>query len=171
MNRAVLFSVKQPNGDTVFFTQSAEDAQCINMQDPDEPLGRVSPQPFELEDVTWPTAEHYWLAMRFVQEADREAVRLAPSLVQARKLAGGWFKKKRPGWKAEQPVLMSRALYTQCLTYPDMAQTLLDTGEQLLLENSQFDYYWGCGRDRRGENHYGQVLMNIRARLRQRAAE
>lgn len=171
MSRAVSFSVKQPNGETVFFTQSAEDAHCINMKDPDEPLGRVALRSFELEGVTWPTAEHYLQAMRFEREADREAVRQAPTLERARKLAGGWFKKKRPNWKAEQPVLMSRALYTQCLTYPEMAQALLDTGDQVLLEDSQFDYYWGIGRDRRGDNHYGQVLMNIRERLRQRAAE
>lgn len=155
----------------MFFTQSAEEAHCINMKDPDELLGRVSLRSFELEGVAWPTAEHYVLAMRFEGEADREAIRQAPSLARARKLAGGWFKKKRPQWKTERPVLMTRALYTQCLTYPEMAQALLATGEQPLLEDSQFDYYWGIGRDRRGDNHYGRVLMNIRDKLRQRAEE
>ena len=29
-----------------------------------------------------------------------------------------------------------------------------------------YDCYWGCGRDTRGLNTYGKVLMNVRARLR-----
>jgi len=46
-----------------------------------------------------------------------------------------------------------------------MKQALLDTQEEQLVENSQYDYFWGCGRDRRGDNHYGKVLMGIRSKL------
>jgi ribA/ribD-fused uncharacterized protein len=65
---------------------------------------------------------------------------------------------------------MTRAVYTKCRTHPEVAARLLATGDRRLVENNSYDYYWGCGRDRRGDNHYGRVLMNVRARLRQEAA-
>jgi ribA/ribD-fused uncharacterized protein len=64
---------------------------------------------------------------------------------------------------------MTRAVYTKCKTYDDIAGLLLSTGTQRLVENSQYDYFWGCGRDRRGENMYGQILMNVRDKLMQEA--
>lgn len=62
-------------------------------------------------------------------------------------------------------VFLTRALYTKCRTYPEISDKLLQTKQQKLVENSLYDYYWGCGRDRRGENMYGQVLMNVRNKL------
>jgi len=64
-------------------------------------------------------------------------------------------------------VIMTRALYTKCRTHPEVAERLLSTGEARLVENSQYDYFWGCGRDHRGHNTYGQVLMDVRSRLRE----
>jgi predicted NAD-dependent protein-ADP-ribosyltransferase YbiA (DUF1768 family) len=41
----------------------------------------------------------------------------------------------------------------------------------MLVESSNYDYFWGCGRDRRGENMYGKVLMNVREKLREELQE
>ena len=60
---------------------------------------------------------------------------------------------------------MTRGIYIRCRTYPHLAEQLLATGDRHLVENSQYDYYWGCGRDRRGNNAYGKVLMKVRAKL------
>ena len=57
---------------------------------------------------------------------------------------------------------MTRAVYIRARSHPELAQELLNTGDQTLVENSQYDYFWGCGRDRRGNNTYGKVLMNVR---------
>ena len=48
-----------------------------------------------------------------------------------------------------------------------IAEALLATGDTHLIENNNYDYFWGCGRDRRGENMYGKVLMNVREKLRE----
>ena len=50
-----------------------------------------------------------------------------------------------------------------------LAEALLATGDNPIVENDQYDYYWGCGRDRRGDNTYGKVLMDVREKLRQEA--
>jgi ribA/ribD-fused uncharacterized protein len=63
--------------------------------------------------------------------------------------------------------MMTRAVYTKCRAHPEVAERLLATGDAKLVENSQYDYFWGCGRDRRGHNTYGKVLMDVRSRLRE----
>jgi hypothetical protein len=35
-----------------------------------------------------------------------------------------------------------------------------------LVEASPFDAYWGCGRSGKGKNRLGQLLMQVRAKLR-----
>ena len=76
------------------------------------------------------------------------------------------FKKVRDDWKKVRRVVMTRAVYTRSHAHPESAKALLETGSRKLMENSQYDYFWGCGRDRRGENTYGQVLMDVREKLR-----
>ena len=60
---------------------------------------------------------------------------------------------------------MTRGVYTKCRTHPEVAERLLSTGARKLVENNNYDYFWGCGRDRRGHNYYGKVLMDVRSKL------
>jgi len=136
------------------------------MDDPSELVSRNSNHPITLDDKTWPTAEHYFQAMQFTSTVYQEKIRCATSTEHAIKLGKSWFKKKRSDLAQVKTTLMTRALYIKCRTYPDVAQRLLETSDIRLVENSQFDYYWGCGRDHRGENHYGKILMNVRDKLK-----
>ena len=60
---------------------------------------------------------------------------------------------------------MTRAIYTKCRSYPEIAKQLIDSHPNQIIENSQYDYFWGCGRDRRGQNYYGKILMAVRDKL------
>jgi ribA/ribD-fused uncharacterized protein len=48
---------------------------------------------------------------------------------------------------------------------------LLSTGNQLIVENSPVDYYWGCGADGSGKNMLGKILMEVREILRKEEQE
>jgi len=52
-------------------------------------------------------------------------------------------------------------------THPELAKLLLATGDQELIEGNWWgDRYWGkCGGV--GENHLGQILMEVREELRE----
>ena len=63
--------------------------------------------------------------------------------------------------------MMTRAVYIKCRTHEEVAAALLATGDQQIVESSQYDYYWGCGRDGRGHNAFGKVLMAVRDKLKQ----
>ena len=147
------------------FPDQTEDSLYLSMNDEDELLSRNSAHAIKLDDKEWPSVEHYFQAMQFVDEAYQEKIRLSESTQQAIKLGKSWFKKKRPDLKQVRSTLMTRAVYIKCRTYPETETRLLETGDIKLVENSQFDYYWGCGRDHRGQNNYGKVLMNVRDKL------
>ncbi len=123
-------------------------------------------KPFSLDEMEWKTVEHYFQAMRFSDPAYRKKISECESIGDVTRLAKAWFKPKRKDWRKIQTTVMTRGLYMQCQMYPEMTEALLETEDRTLVENSQYDYFWGCGRDRRGENHYGKILMNIRARIR-----
>lgn len=149
------------------FPEEDVNALYFARSDSSESLGTYSDHGFDLEDQYWPSVEHYFQASKFEQNAEyRDRIRQAPTPEKARKLGRTrWKAKIRKDWKQVREVIMTRGLYIKCRTHPDIAQQLLDTGEQRLVENSQYDYFWGCGRDRRGENAYGKVLMKVRAKL------
>jgi len=151
---------QEENANDIFFSR----------HDINENYGSASPHPFMLEDKEWPTVEQYYQASLFSSTQLQDQIRQLPSADAAITFTKWRFFQKKRGWKKLRQVLMTRAVYTKCKTYPHIAQSLLDTGDQKLVENSAYDYFWGCGRDRRAENNYGKVLMNVRAKLREELA-
>lgn len=151
---------------SLFEASSNEKALQISRLDPTEVLGCAIARQFLLDGHPWPTAEHYYQAMKYSGQDRALAIREAGSVRQARKLGRGWFKRKRPDWEKVRVVVMTRAIYTQCRTWPEFAEALLATGDSEILEVSNYDHFWGIGRDQRGDNHYGKILMDVRAKLR-----
>ena len=145
------------------------DAIYLSRTDATEPLSSFSRFGFFLDDAEWPSVEHYFQAMKFEDPAYREQIRSAQHPKKARKLGRSRFRKPRRDWKKIRRVIMTRAVYIRCRTHPEVAARLLETGERRLVESNAYDYYWGCGRDRRGNNTFGEVLMDVRRKLREEA--
>lgn len=153
----------------MLFPELDEDAVYFSRSDESEILGTHAIYPFKLEGKEWPSVEHYFQAMKFETSAPdyAEKIRQASDAKKARKLGATRFKKLRDDWKKIRRIMMTRAVYTKAKAYPKVEQALLESGQRKLVENSQYDYFWGCGRDRRGENIYGKVLMDVREKLLQ----
>jgi hypothetical protein len=152
----------------MLFPDLDEDAVFLSRSDESQILGTHMAQTFTLDSKQWRSVEHYFQAMKFETTSPEyfEKIRQAPDAKKARKLGGTRFKKVRDDWKKVRRVVMTRAVYTRCRTHEDSKKALLETGNRKIIENSQYDYFWGCGRDRRGENIYGQVLMDVREKLK-----
>lgn len=146
-----------------------DDALVISHLDPNLLLSSCSPHPIELDGAEWPSVEHYAVAMQFEDADWREKIRQASHPRQVRKMGKALFKRKKPNWKAERQVYMTRGMYIKCKSWPLIAQELLDTGERQIVDTTEYDYYWGIGRDTRGENRFGKVLEDVRRKLREEA--
>tara|TARA_R110002072_G_scaffold1780_13_gene14969 strand:- start:47421 stop:47894 length:474 start_codon:yes stop_codon:yes gene_type:complete len=153
------------------FGPEADGAVYFSRFDEDELLGSFVSLGFDLEQIHWPTVEHYFQAMQFESSSEQERIRLlaTPKLAHQEQ-SGRWFKRRRKDWKTLRTVYLTRAIYTRCKTHEAANARLLGTGDVLLIENDQYDYFWGCGRDRRGENQFGRVLMDVREKLRSEAS-
>lgn len=56
-----------------------------------------------------------------------------------------------------------KAKFTQ---HPELASQLLATGAAKLIEESLTDPFWGTGRNGKGQNMLGQLLMEVREWIR-----
>lgn len=147
------------------FNNIPSDALLINRKDPDQLLGSYSGHCFLLDGFPWPTAEHYYQANKFQNPDYQQKIRESASPSDANKLGNAWFRKKRADFKKVRVTLMTRAIYTKCKTHEAVSDALLDTKDLYIADNSFSDYFWGCGRDGRGNNHFGKILMNVRTKL------
>jgi ribA/ribD-fused uncharacterized protein len=143
----------------------------LSRLDPTHPLAAYSRHGFELDGAEWPSVEHYYQAMKFEDAAYRETIRQADHPADATRLGKDKKHGRRREWDKVKETYMTRGTYIKCRTHPEVAQVLLATGDRPIMETSQYDYYWGCGRDTRGHNVYGKVLMKVREQLRKEAAE
>ena len=149
------------------FQPVGEDTVLVSMEDATDPLSAYSRHGFELDGETWPSVAHYFEAMKFTDSDLRKAIWAAGTPHTARQLARRNRRRIREDWDRLRETYMTRGVYRKCRTSQDAAAALLGTGERQIMETSQYDYYWGCGRDTRGRNTYGKVLMQVRARLRE----
>jgi ribA/ribD-fused uncharacterized protein len=150
----------------MFFNRSEEKKVLLSRTNVEDRLSSYSSHSFFLDDAQWPSVEHYYQAMKFEVPEQREQIRMAETPADAAALAKKHKRQVRKDWKKLKKTVMTRGVYIKCKTHPEIAEALLETGDSMIVENSQFDYFWGCGRDGRGENAYGKILMDVREKLR-----
>lgn len=131
-------------------------------------LSNFYPKGFKENGVYWPTVEHYFQAMKFAGKegaAHRERIRRAHSPDQAKALGHSRKHKLRRDWEGVKDGIMMHALRCK-FADPELRAVLLGTGSRRIEENSPCDRYWGVGRDGRGKNRLGLLLMQLRKELR-----
>ncbi len=133
-------------------------------------FSNFSPHGIQMEAGWWPTIEHYFQAQKFEDEDYQSKIcrvrspKEAKSLGQTRKLP------LRSDWEEIKEDLMLQAVRKKFETHAEIRALLLATGEEELVENAPNDYYWGCGKNGTGQNKLGQILMQVRAELRQNSS-
>lgn len=134
----------------------------------DEPnrfLSNFYEMAFDYQGKTWPTVEHAYQAMKTQEPAMREAIRFAKTPGLAKRMGRGIVLRKH--WEAIKIGLMHELLRAK-FDNPDLAQRLLDTGNEYLREgNTWGDKFWGTVSGV-GNNWLGLLLMEVREELRLR---
>jgi N-glycosidase YbiA len=124
---------------------------------------------FELENYWWHTSEHYFQAQKFVNTDFYwfQKIQAIKAPKEAAKMGRNRQHPLRTDWEEIKDEIMYRAVLCKFKTHLDIRQILLDTNEQLIIEDSPMDYYWGCGQDGSGKNQLGEILMQVRAEIKQ----
>ena len=121
---------------------------------------------FELDGKYWKTSEHYFQAQKFAGTPHVDQIRQAATPKQAAEMGRDRKRPLRKDWNNIKDEVMRRAVLQKFSTHADIRQLLLDTGDEMIIENAPTDYYWGCGADGSGKNRLGQILMEVRQILR-----
>lgn len=135
--------------------------------------------PFEVDGVTYPTAEHWMMASKARLFGDEDAcarILASPSPADAKKIGRQvrWFDEAR--WKAARFELVTEGNVHKFGAMEAKRDYLLATGERILVEAAARDRIWGIGmgehnpdaRDPekwRGSNLLGFALVKARAIL------
>ncbi|MFA6609070.1 MAG: NADAR family protein [Candidatus Paceibacterota bacterium] len=112
----------------------------------------------------WNTVEHYYQAMKTVFVDEQEMVRFAKTPRIAREL--GQTVTFRDHFDKDKYHVMKDAVLAKFVQHRELREQLLATNDEVLIEDSPVDYYWGCGADGTGQNMLGKVLMEVRTELR-----
>lgn len=134
-------------------------------------LSNFSRHEIHLDGALWPTVEHYYQAQKFVGSPSAAVIPLiaaAPTPEAAAALGRDRTLILRSDWEEAKRAIMRAAVLQKFLSHRDIQQQLLDTGDEILIEDSPKDYYWGCGADRTGHNYLGKILMAVRKEIRDR---
>lgn len=142
--------------------------EFYSVQDAYGCFSNFSAHPISLDGKRWPTTEHYFQAQKFVGTDDAyvEEIRKATSPMIAARLGRSRKRPLRRDWESIKDDVMRRAVLAKFETHVDAREELLSTGEELLIEKTTDDHYWGCGSTGTGKNRLGLILMEVRTRLR-----
>jgi hypothetical protein len=116
--------------------------------------------------VYWATSEHYFQAQKFIDTPYLEKVRQTKTPKDAANMGRNRSLPLRSDWEQVKDDVMRKAVLQKFRTHADIREILLTTGDEVLVENTSIDYYWGCGKDGSGKNKLGQILMEVREILR-----
>jgi ribA/ribD-fused uncharacterized protein len=132
------------------------------------PLSNFSEHPITIDGVEYATVEHWYQCEKTLDPEQREAVRLAPTAKESKRL--GRRVTLREDWAAVQIPVMRTGLEAKFTRESEAGLYLLGTGDQGLIEGNDWgDKFWGmCFEDGRyvGQNWLGILLMARRAQLR-----
>jgi ribA/ribD-fused uncharacterized protein len=108
------------------------------------------------------TNEHFYQAHKTSNEKEHEQIRNQVTPYQAKQIAR--HVTLIPDWDNKRIEVMKIGLEEK-FKNPILKKKLLETLPYNLIENSPYDNFWGCGKDGKGKNMLGQLLMNLRATL------
>lgn len=137
------------------------------------------PTPFEVDGVSYASAEHYMMAgkARLFDDAQTlERILVAPTPADAKQLGRQVQGFDGAQWDAACFDIVVRGNLAKFSQHPALGEFLLATGEQVLVEASPVDRIWGIGlaaEDKkasqpekwRGLNLLGFALMEVRSAL------
>ncbi len=123
----------------------------------------------------WNNVETPYQAAKCMTDEDRDMIYKAATPREARDL--GQKVQLRYDWDSPDPKsyysdykvkdrIMYECVLAKFTQHHDLRAQLMATGDEELIEDSPVDSYWGCGKDGKGKNMLGKILMRVREELR-----
>lgn len=120
---------------------------------------------FTLDGVAYPTVEHYFQAKKFEGTPYEKYILNLDHPAQTAKEGKRRDFPLRKDWEQVKEDVMYEGLKGKFMQNLELMVRLVDTHDAELVEDSPYDYYWGVGRNKTGQNRLGILLMRLRDEL------
>jgi len=137
--------------------------------DPYYGFTNFSPDPVEYKGKLYPTSEHLFQALKFMDRRPELAEHIRTCSTRPRVVFDETHRfnpEVRPDWLKIRIQMMDLAIFYKFTQNAQLKEELLSTGDAELVEDSDKDAFWGVGPDGNGENQLGKALERLRAKLR-----
>jgi ribA/ribD-fused uncharacterized protein len=128
-------------------------------------FSNFSRHPINVDNVIWPTSEHYFQAQKFAGTEHEDEIRAAKTPSEAARMGRDRNRPLRKDWEEVKWQIMFNIVYEKFYQHKDIRELLLSTGDADIIEHTANDSYWGDGGDGSGKNQLGEVLMMVRDTL------
>jgi ribA/ribD-fused uncharacterized protein len=117
-----------------------------------------------VEGIRYPTVEHAFQAQKTLDLDERVKIGLLKTPAAAKRY--GRKVKLRNDWDSIRLDVMANLVYLKFVKHHDLAEMLLATEDEELVEGNDWgDTFWGRVKAR-GSNHLGRILMDVRRKLK-----
>jgi len=142
-----------------------------NKEDSYYAFSNFSEYPVFYENEEYRTAEHLFQSLKFQDKKDAERVRRCRTAREASKVAQSMQTRIRKDWISRRVnvAAMQQVLICKFSQNEALADLLLSTGNAKIFQDSPTDSFWGTGKDGKGQNQLGVLLMETRSTLRELA--
>ena len=117
------------------------------------------PSEIVISNISYPTLEHAYQAMKFVDTEIQKQIANSKTVREARKI--GVSSKIRDNWDSIKLSVMNMLLRKKFSEDPILTDRLIKTGVAPIIMNG-YDSFWGTGKDGLGENNFGKALADVR---------
>ena len=131
-------------------------------------LSNFSAHSVEFNGVVYMTCEHAYQCQKFDDQSIKDKIMEAKSSFLAKKVSRENSNFIRNNWNSIRLSVMENILRAKASQHKDVHDSLLNTGDNVIHENSPTDLFWGCGVDMSGESNVGKIWMKIRAEIKGR---
>lgn len=121
--------------------------------------------PIRISGKIWPTSEHYFQAQKFENNDYKEKIRKSSSPMKAAELGRSRRVKIKRNWDKIKDNVMYDAVYAKFTQHDNLRDLLLKTMDSEIVEHTENDLYWGDGKNGKGLNKLGKILMKVREKL------
>ena len=130
------------------------------------PFSNFSRHPITIDNIVYPTSEHYYQSKKFEGTKYEKIVIQATSPSEAAKLGRRRDWPIKQNWEEIKEEVMMVALKTKFTQHNNLKQLLISTNDKILIEHTVKDHYWADGGNGTGKNRLGALLMQLRTELK-----
>ncbi|SMM98514.1 3,4-dihydroxy-2-butanone 4-phosphate synthase / GTP cyclohydrolase II [uncultured Candidatus Thioglobus sp.] len=126
-------------------------------------FSNFSDYPFILDGKHWRTVEHYYQAQKFYKHPEiYNKIQSANTADLAKTIADTYISKINTDWTKHRVAFMHNAVQAKFDQNQQLKAILLETEDKLIVERIDTDSFWGDGKDGKGKNMLGKLLMHLR---------